>query len=402
MGFKMRAMSLNEKSMVLGLALLCLPWLLYGTEYISLMITELDHCPELACDFTRHYLPQAQHVVDGDAILNRGWFYPPLLAILLTPFVNLNNPEFVWTLFNLMGCILLIVQTSMGKNNSSTLIWSVALVSTSVPVLHALKWGQVSIWISVLLLSMLLNIHRTSKWRSVALGLAGAIKVYPMVFVLVPLFQRRLNQVVKIGCTVVLLGVVLPWFWLGQDVTLYWHAIRRGQIMVSEIASSAGGQALAPTLTRWFVSGSFIGGVTDDSPILLSMAWLKWGMLSVAMLIFLQFLWRTWQADTITTRIAFQILVGVHLCVQPGWVHYFSWLPCVQMWCWIKGDRVTKSLVVVSVVLERIPLFRLSQHVYLQWSRMGLLTISVIALWFALERIGTFVSRDSLTDRTDA
>ena len=397
----MRAMRLNEKSIVLGLFLLCFPWVIYGTEYISLMITELDHCPKLACDFTRHYLPQAQHVVNGDEILNRGWFYPPLLAILLIPFVTLNNPDYVWTLCNLIGCVLLIVQTSMHKKDPATMIWSIALVSTSIPVLHSLKWGQVSIWISVLLISALSNIHTISKWRSLVLGLAGAIKIYPMLFVLVPLFQRRLTQVVQIGCVFLLLGAVLPWLCLGSDITLYWHAIRRGQIMVSDIASGSGGQALSPTLTRWFVSGSFIGGVNGDAPILLSMVWLKWSLLSVATLGFVRFLWRTWQLEALNTRVAYQMIIGIHIFVQPGRVHYFSWLPCVQMWCWIKGDRYTKGLVVASVVLERIPLFKLSQYVYFQWSRMGVLTVSVMVLWFALERIGDTVNREFQIDASD-
>ena len=74
----MRAISLKEKSVVLGLFFLCFPWLIYGTEYPLLLVTEVDHCPKLACDFTRHYLPQAQHALQGDGLLNSGWFYPPL------------------------------------------------------------------------------------------------------------------------------------------------------------------------------------------------------------------------------------------------------------------------------------------------------------------------------------
>jgi len=391
----MRAMSLKEKSVVLGLIFLCFPWLIYGTEYTSLLITEIDHCPKLACDFTRHYLPQAQHVLQGDGLLNSGWFYPPLLAIILTPFLVLNNPDDVWTLFNLIACILLVVQTSRYKKDFTTVIWSIALVSTSISVLHALKWGQVSIWISILLLSALSSIHSMSKWRAISLGLAGAIKIYPLFFLLIPLFQRRLSQVVKAVGVFVVLGILLPWCYLGANITLYWHAIRRGQLMVSEIASGSGGQALTPTLNRWFVSGDFIGGVTGDAPVLLSMVWLKWFILSVAMLGFVRFLWRTWQLEVLTTRVGYQLLIGVHLFLQPGWVHYFSWLPCVQMWCWIKGDRFTKGLVVISVLLERLPLLRLSQDLYFQWSRMGLLTVSILILWFALERIGRSVSRES-------
>ena len=70
----------------ISILLLVVPWVLYGEGYPIQLIQELDHCPELACDFTRHYLTQAQYLVAGDMKMDGGWFYPPLLAIALSPF----------------------------------------------------------------------------------------------------------------------------------------------------------------------------------------------------------------------------------------------------------------------------------------------------------------------------
>ena len=70
------------------LLLFLLPWIVYGGDYPSTLVKELDHCPQMACDFTRHYLPQAQHMVAEEKTLNAGWFYPPLLGLLLMLFLS--------------------------------------------------------------------------------------------------------------------------------------------------------------------------------------------------------------------------------------------------------------------------------------------------------------------------
>ena len=88
--------------------LLVMPWLLYGVEYPIQLIQELDHCPELACDFVRHYLPQAESARIRLPEMNNGWFYPPLLAMLLIPLTYFTQASLLWTIINLGGVILLI------------------------------------------------------------------------------------------------------------------------------------------------------------------------------------------------------------------------------------------------------------------------------------------------------
>ena len=62
----------------------------------NIVIRQVDHCPQLGCDFTRHYFPQAEFMSQNLKTFQTGWFYPPLLAIMLQPLVWLSQPLFIW------------------------------------------------------------------------------------------------------------------------------------------------------------------------------------------------------------------------------------------------------------------------------------------------------------------
>ena len=75
---------------------------------------------------------------------------------------------------------------------------------------------------------------------------------------MIPLIRRRLRWADHCVLATLVLGVLIPWLWLG-DTLLYQYAVQRGQQMVTNMGVTAGGQALSPALHRWFVSGAFIG-----------------------------------------------------------------------------------------------------------------------------------------------
>ena len=295
------------------------------------------------------------------------------------------------------------------------IVFTTALCATSLPILHAIKWGQISIWLAILLcVSMFPNGVEISdcsvpsetkdsdthgfdkKWAAWLLGLAAAIKVYPLVFILIPLLGRRLSWVLHCVLAMTIVGVLLPWFWLGSDVMQYLYAVQRGQQTVSGMGTIAGGQALAPALHRWFVSGEFIGvsasGQWPTTAVLFHAPWLKPTiMMGVVVFLFKTILsLRTQQIDTATV---FTLLILIHLLLQPGWVHYFCWLPLVHVWCWYKADRSSKILWVLglAMVLERIPLLFLERSNYFASSRAGWMTMVLLLTLVVL----SFLSRST-------
>ena len=381
----------------ISILLLVVPWVLYGEGYPSQLIQELDHCPELGCDFVRHYLPQAKSVRSHLPEMNNGWFYPPLLAIVLIPFTFFKNAALLWTILNVCGVIILI-RLIRTRDSMVPILFTVALFSTSLPILHAVKWGQVSIWLAILLCMSLfpdgievseLSVSQTdkevdgTKWTAWLLGLAGSIKIYPMIFLLIPLLQKRITWVLHCVLAMIILGLFLPWLWLGTDVWQYLYAVQRGQQAVSDMGTVAGGQALSPTLHRWFVSGEFIGvsgnGDWSASALILEAAWLKSALMMGVVALLAKVVWSL-RSNRMDIAKIFILLIALHLLLQPGWVHYFCWLPLVQVWCWYRARSKPKVLcgLGLAIVLERLPLVFLDKTTYFAFSRSGWMTIVLL------------------------
>jgi len=393
---------------LIPILLFVFPWVIHGIHYPMLLVQQIDHCPQLACDFTRHYLPQAQYALERSDQMNGGWFYPPLLAILLIPWTFLENPEIVWTLFNIGGVFLL------ARLASSKVSWllTTSLCATSLPILHALKWGQVSIWIAVCLCMALFDKERTfsldkkdrdsdkqllfeNNLTAWVLGVASAIKIYPLVFVILPLLKQRIRWVAHCIASTVVFGVIIPMLWLGQDILSYWYAIQRGQQIVVDMGLTAGGQSLAPALHRWFVSGEFIGGQWSSEPLIFSASSIKILVLFGVLVFMLIRLWRL-RTRSIVALDSVVFLISIHLLLQPGWVHYFAWLPIVQVWCWIQCEEqpLVRTALLGLILFERLPLLLLDQSTYFAFSRAGWMTIVLAGMLV----IVSFVKNGSLEE----
>ena len=367
--------------LILPVLLLISPWVVNGLGFPTILIQELDHCPELACDFSRHYLTQAQFLVDGVENMDEGWFYPPLLAILLTPMTLMGNPVLVWTVFNLvavLGVIFWMAKITFGR---SSILWSLALCSTSLPILHSIKWGQISLILTVGLLYFLLS-ERSEIKRGITLGVISAIKIYPIVFLLKPLVDMRIKLVIVSVLSFLVLGALFPLFVLGDHISNYWDSFERGQQLVPNIAITFGGQSLSPTFHRWFISGAHIEGEWSLDPVLMYFPMLKLIGLMTMFILGVLTLRNSWERR-IEHLWTLQMLTIVHLFIQPGWVHYFCFIPLVQIYFWKHANRIGRVFVVASVVLERVPIWWLDKEVYFGFVRSGGLTMVMLLLWLA-------------------
>jgi hypothetical protein len=140
----------------LFLAAALFPLLAWGSDWPARLNARLDHCPVWSCDLVRHFLPQASLLSTSPGTLGRGWLYPPLFALLLRPFAAM--PEAwavaVWTGLNAAAAICLAMlapRRGLG----------LALVASSLPVWHALKWGQPSL---LLVLGCAWGLSRGGAW----------------------------------------------------------------------------------------------------------------------------------------------------------------------------------------------------------------------------------------------
>ena len=340
-------------------------------------LSRLDHCPYLACDFQVVYLPQAQHLYEG--FVHRDWNYPPILAILLQPlaFLPVVWAVGLWTLFQvaLIGFQSWCIAELLPGRRGPALGQAVALQLLCLPVIHSLKWGQVSMALGVAALCAL-------RWGGAAgalLGLAAAVKLYPVLW-LAGLWRDRRGLGWAVGG--LLLGLGLPLLMLPWDQIQAFHqSIFRLQLQghAQAIASAAalGGQGLQVSLYRWFVDGAGLGA-EQHGPLLFE---LPRGIGVLGMAPLLGALVGLRSQDSYH-RLA-HLFCGLTLALQPGWHHYYTLLPLV----WALGlSGRGWSLSLLSVGLSALPLLLLpgNSSFYALYTTWGGTTATMLLAWAAL------------------
>ena len=379
---------------------LCWPWLRAGVAWPKLVVTQLDHCPQVACDFVLYYLPQVRQLYEAPGEVVYGWVYPPLLAMLLQGLKLFpdQTAALIWTGLNLaLAGVLTGLCARRLPRGPVGVIGALALVSLSLPVLHALKWGQVSLLVVVLAL----------------VGLAAAVKIYPAVFLALPLLRRRWGEAASGLVSGAVAGVLLPVLALGWSAAAPFYA----RILAVQDVSVAGlgGQALSASMFRWFVDGRHIERVqrplTDDSPLLFGLP----GEPAVAVVLVFVIAglaaWRVLDSRTSRAHGVALTVTAVALALPPGWHHYFVFLPFAQA-CAIgaqtgggAGRRwLIKGLALTSAALTAAPVLALTERpeVYFEYSRAGGTTLAALSVLVALVCVVPLGSDQGREPSTDA
>ena len=371
-------------SIIIGLIVLLFPWFLHGLQWPDIIATQLGHCPKQNCDFLNHYLPQAQKIHQGDLELQEGWFYPPTLAIgietlLVFPTHWISS---IWTGFNLIILCWLIrisYQQLRSKHTKMTsLLWAASLCTTSMPVLSSIKWGQISLFIVAI---CWWDLHKQQRHKfktsGVGIAIAGSLKGFPMVYLLLPLWRRNPITFVRSIATFVVLGLFFPIIRIGIDQTLvhYQNMLAAGQA-IQQHAPLWGGQALGPSMVRWFQNGDHM--MDASPPRILAIPDILYPWLVGSVLIFISVLVLRKLSHHPAPLVLLFCWLG--LLFAPGWQHYFCFLPLCMIALWDKTDIRGKSILIVAGLLERIPIFGLGwlSHIYYNASAWGTTTIATL------------------------
>jgi len=136
---------------------------------------------------------------DGGVLLDLPFVYPPFAAVVFVPLTVLPLPllKFLWTAAG-VALVMFVVR------RSATLVgWRVdpAVVALLAAVLLALDPVRTTFYlgqINVVLLAVVLAdvTGRPGRWRGVGLGLAAAVKLTPLVFVVYLLLTGRVRAAV--------------------------------------------------------------------------------------------------------------------------------------------------------------------------------------------------------------
>lgn len=275
--------------------------------------------------------------------------YPPFAALVLSP---LAFPPFMvaavgWSVatFAVVAWVAVVV-VRRSELRYARLPWlppavAVALCA-SAPISSNFRFGQVSVFLVAMILVDALGIL-PERFRGVATGIAGAIKLTPLVFV--PYYWVSGQRCTAVTAVLTFVGcTALAWLVLPAESTRFWFTEIWNVNRVGNI-TTGGNQSLNGALLRWGVSGA---------PRTATVAVLGAAVVGLA-------LWRAARAYRGGRPFAAVVMVGsAGLVLSPvSWTHHQVWLVLAAFvavtgrrtvdWWWAAIVLVVMVLPVTSV-----------------------------------------------------
>lgn len=280
----------------------------------------MDHNNGAIEDFKNFYYPAGATVME----YKRPWpgfLYPPTLAILLGPLAQLDpyDAASVWWMLTLAFTLALVaVSMALARATPWIAFLGGIIAGTSVPILHNAHWGQMSTPIVLLVfIAALLDSRGRGRAAVACIAIAGSLKFYPLLLLLVPAMRGEWKRVLEGLVFAGLLMVALPAVFLGASGMTGFYEAAFDQLgnrrNLAYQAENAG--ALAPHLSR-----SFFFQYLDPVFLRLIAVWVWVTVLVVNHRVFLD------------RRLGYPLcLAFLALLVEPHWPHYFVWLPFFQV-----------------------------------------------------------------------
>jgi hypothetical protein len=362
-------------SLAVRLALYCglalAAWAYYAYEWRSVanFVRETDHCQLVFCDFVNHYYPQAQEIFGATQPVD-GFVYSAMFAWVLAPIGTLTPDTAlkVWGVIQVALTTLMILPLSWLFLRGAERFWwrltYFALCLTSIPVFHNFKWGQVSVLLTLCVITG--AFLRPGRAASVLAGFltafAAAIKFYPAVFFLVFLLRKQwLAFTTAVVLVVVLLA--LPMWPMGCDHSRSFWRGKVVPLMEKEVVEDPNAQYVIRVMVADFPS---------TFPVKTSVPVLKHAGRAVAVLnILLAFGTGLLPIPDDSKRRLIVCLLSLLLpfVLTTTWTHYLVYLPFCQVCLAYEAARIVRRdtrwlmaavwlLVGASAVLSSIPMVR--------------------------------------------
>lgn len=301
--------------------------------------TVIDVCPQLFCDFVDYYSPMGEAVF-RTGLPVPGFLYSPFNAILLAVFppLGLNASLVLWGILQVLFVLLyLLLFRRLVPAGLPIQLLFVALTLSSFPLLFNFLAGQVSVFMIVALLGMLVLYERGR--RTAAAGLiafAVSFKFFPIIF-LAPFAARRDTRFVifaAAACGAFLF--VVPGLLLGGGDTLGFY----GALFDSFRES---GWVVANPHSQFFphVVLRLAGPTGHDANAHLSLLrWIAYGVAAANMgLLFLVQRARLRHADLWSFQLLF---LTIPFILKTSWPHDFVFLSFTQAflaWQLMEGEE---------------------------------------------------------------
>jgi alpha-1,2-mannosyltransferase len=312
-------------------------WFLDLRVYRDAARSLLDHGSPFRSRFTSYHLP---------------FTYPPFALLVLIPlsFGPLALIEGAWWLVNSVALVatlyLLIPSDASGRAFSGTQRLAIASLLGGAatlllePVQSNMDFGQINLLLMMLVVVDLNQSRR--KFRGLAIGLAAAVKLTPIVYLLFFAVRRDWRSVTQGVATFSALSLI-AWLILPRDSALYWfhEATDAGR------AGSLG-----------FVSNQSLNGMLHRPPFLAnSLDVVLWVLLCAAVVVLGVLVSSRLASDHRPLVESVLILALVELLISPiSWSHHWCWMavaPIAAVSLW-RDRRWTSVFVIAAIVVSVI------------------------------------------------
>jgi len=290
--------------------------------------------------------------------------HPPVAVLLAVPFGKLDYPDamLVWNLATfalfLVAVVLVIRELKMPFT-----VWSLlpttAIIIGSYPVYFQIAEGQLNcLLVFLLVVGWVADRRDQQVWAGIAVGAAGAIKLFPLFLLVYFVLARRWLAIVALGITFLVLNAAAA-IVLGTD-TFHFYITYVVPSVAERFETSIANSSISGFWLRFFSSHPDTGVLPLVHEPLLALVAAN-VLRAVVVLITA---WVTWRTDSVSSRDhAFAVALIAMLLVSPiTWPHYFVLLvlPACLIWMRIKGRvlRVLMWLVFLILLLpDRVGLY---------------------------------------------
>jgi alpha-1,2-mannosyltransferase len=328
-------------------------WVLAAVLWTVMVVIQIRRANPLGWLDLRVYRDSVHQFVDGRPLYDikvtefgLPFTYPPVAIFLLAPLAWLPFPVAAGTLLVLSGLALLAacwacLQPLSGGRPTLALAAAVAGGALFLePVWSALNFGQVDLLLMAAVTVDMLVVPL--RFRGILTGLLAAVKLTPLVFVLLLVLRRDWRSVARVLGTFALLTVVAA-VALPHESQYYWfHALRD--------PARIGPPAYVGNLSTYAVLERFWGDSTATH--------VGWLLLAAAVLgVTVVVVQRSIALGHQLVPLVSVALAGL-LCSPISWDHHWVWVvvlafAAIELWTWSRpAATVAGVLVVVTAALN--------------------------------------------------
>ncbi|MBP2472327.1 alpha-1,2-mannosyltransferase [Crossiella equi] len=277
----------------------------------------------------------------------QGWpfTYPPIAAVLFSPFTLLSYPAASVVFTALTGLVLLLCLVLLGRELRAPWWLAPAVLPAALfldPVHTTFGFGQINL---VLLALVLMDcLARTPHWpRGLLVGLAAGIKLTPLVFLLFFLLRGH-RQAIWAAAGTFASTVVLGFLAAPSDAWRYWTSALFQTDRVGR-ADAPGNASL-----RGLIASAKLPEITQ------TLLWL--GAIALVLTVAVGAMRRSLEAGLPGHALVANAFAGL-LITPVSWYHHWVWaLPAIAVlaaaW-WHSRDRFTLWLTGIAAVLFVLP-----------------------------------------------